>query len=258
MLQKIILIFISIFVLQSCVPYKNIVYVQGDLPDNQIDSTQYKIQKHDILYISIKSANENIERLFNIQQTGNLNNIASPQSLYFNGYSVDDKGFIELPVIGKLAVEAKTFEEVKQLIKKGLLKTQFTNLDDIFIKVKLAGVPYTIIGEVKTPQTGILYKNKPTIFDVLGDAKDITLVGDRKEVVIIRKEQNRQVKSRLDLTSPEIVKSPFFYIRPYDIIYVKPLPQKVWGTGATLQQTISTTITTISLITTIILLTRLN
>ena len=249
----ILLFFAMIF--QSCVPYKNIVYVQGNLPENKIDSTNYKIQKNDILYIDIKSSDKGIEHLFSIQQSPNGNKV-SPQSLFFNGYTVDNKGFIELPVVGKINVLDKTFSGVKTMIKKRLLATQFSNLGDLFIKVKLAGIPYTIIGEVKSPQNSVLYKVKPNIFDVLSDAKDITLVGDRREVVVIRNEHNQQVKHSLDLTDANVVKSPYFYIRPNDIIYVKPLKQKVWGTGTTLQQTISTTITALSLITTIILLSR--
>ncbi len=253
---KIIILMISFIALQSCVPYKNIVYLQGDLPQTNVDSTSYKIKKDDILYISIKSSNESIERLFKAQLNSNISNQHSSQSLYFSGYTVDKNGEIELPVINKIKVEGYTFEDVKRLIKQKLLENQFKSLEEIYIKVKLAGVPYTVIGEVKTPKNGILYKTNPNIFDVLSDAKDITPVGNRKEVVVIRKENDKLVKKTLNLTDADIVTSPYFYTRPNDIIYIKPLRQKTWGTGTTLQQTISTTITALSLITTIILLSK--
>ncbi len=253
---RVIIAILGLIFLQSCVPYKDIVYMQGDLPQTAVDSTSYKIQKDDILYISIKSSNESVERLFKVQQNGNMSSQNTSQSLYFSGYTVDNNGEIELPVINKIKVEGLTFKQVKNTIKQKLLQNQFKSLEDIFIKVKLAGVPYTVIGEVKTPKNGILYKTKPNIFDVLSDAKDITQVGDRKEVVVIRKINNVLVKKTLNLTDAGIVNSPYFYTRPNDIIYIKPLRQKTWGTGATLQQTISTTITALSLITTIILLSK--
>jgi len=256
MKHKILTLFILALIFQSCVPYKNIVYIQGDLPENKIDNTNYKIQKNDILYISIKSSEESIEHLFNTQKVGSSSNLHSPQSLYFNGFTVDNEGEVELPVVGKINVLDKTFSGVKKMIKEKLLATQFSNLEDLFIKVKLAGIPYTIIGEVKSPQNGVLYKVKPNIFDALSDANDITLVGNRREVVVIRNEHNHQVKQSLDLTDTNVINSPYFYIRPNDIIYVKPLKQKVWGTGATLQQTISTTITALSLITSIIIFSK--
>ncbi len=242
--------------LSSCVPYKNIVYIQGDLPKSVVDSTAYKIQKNDILYVSLKSGNETVEKLFKMQQNVATSNRNSESSLYFDGYTVDSRGYIELPVINKIYVEGKTFKEVKNIIKQKLLETQFKTLNDVYIKVKLAGVPFTVLGEVKNPRTGVLYKEKPTLFDILGGASDITLVGDRKAVVVIRREQSKLVKEVLDLTDARVVQSPYFYIRPNDVIYVPPLPQKTWGTGATLQQSISTTITALSLITSIILFTK--
>jgi len=242
---------------QSCVPYKDIVYVQGDLPQENIDQSLYKIRKNDILYISIRSSNETIERFFKMQDNISNVNQNATKSLYFTGYTVDKDGYIEMPIIDKIYVENNTFKGVKELIKQRLLESQFRSLDDVFIKVKLAGIPYTIIGEVKKPQTGVLYKEKPNIFDVLSDASDITMVGDRKTVVVIRTENNKQIKSTLDLTDANIVQSPYYYIRPNDIIYVQPLRQKTLGTGTTLSQTISTTITALSLVTTIILLSRL-
>ncbi len=258
-MKNIPFIFISILLIlsvSSCVPYKNIVYVQGDFPDNVIDSTAYKIQKNDILYVKLKSGNETVERLFKMQQNIATSNRNSESSLYFEGYTVDNKGYIELPVIDKIYVEGKTFKEVKEIIKHKLLETQFRSLNDIYIKVKLAGVPFTVLGEVKNPRTGVLYKEKPTLFDILGGSSDITLVGNRKKVTVIRREQNKLVKKTLDLTDSGVVSSPYFYMRPNDIIYVPPLPQKTWGTGTTLQQSISTTITALSLITTIILFSK--
>ena len=247
---------VLLFFLQSCVPYKDIVYMQGDIKDQTLSSTPYKIQKGDILFIDLKSADESISRLFAMQSGPNSANLISAAALYFKGYTVDQHGFIDLPIVHKIKVEGKTFKETENLIKQKFLATQFTQTADLYIKVKLAGIPYTIVGEVGSPQTGVLYKENPTIFDVLADAKDITAVGNRRSVILLRKELNTPNKHILDLTKADIVHSPYFYIRPNDIIYVKPLKQKVLGTGTTLQQTISTTITALSLITTIILLSK--
>lgn len=258
-MKRISIIFIGIFFMlltSSCVPYKNIVYIQGDLPDNEIDSTAYKIQKNDILFINLQAGNETINNLFKVQKNMTASNRNSEIALYFDGYAVDNKGYIELPVIDKIHVEGKTFKQVKALIKRKLLEKQFRNLNDIYIKVKLAGIPFTVLGEVKNPGSGILYKERPTLFDVVGSAQDITLVGNRKAVVVMRREQNKLVKKVLDLTDADVVKSPYFYVRPNDVVYVQPLRQKTWGTGTTLQQSISTTITALSLITTIILFSK--
>ena len=253
---KYIISFLIIQLVVSCIPYKKIVYMQGELPENVRINQSYKIKKSDILYIKIRSSNENIDKLFAIETVSASNNLINANALYFNGYTVDEQGYIELPVINKIYVEGKTFKEVKKDIQTKLLEKQFKSLDNIFIKVKLAGIPYTIIGEVNNPKTGVLYKEQPTLFDVIGDAGDLSQVANRNKVIVVRTENGKQVKKELDLTRADVVDSPYFYVRPNDIVYVQPLKQKTWGTGTTLQQTISTTITALSLITTIILLSK--
>ncbi len=252
---NLVIILIISLLITSCVPYKKIVYIQGDLPHEVYNKTEYRIKKNDILYIKIRSSNKNIDKLF-IGDNINTNNSTNSQVLYFNGYTVDKQGYIELPVIKKIQVEGKTFEEVKTEIQNKLLRKQFKSLDNIFIKVKLAGIPYTVIGEVKQPKTSVLYKEQPTLFDVIGDAGDLTPVANRKQIIVMRNENGKQTKIELDLTRADVINSPYFYVRPNDIVYVQPLKQKTWGTGTTLQQTISTTITALSLITTIILLSK--
>jgi len=252
--NKVLLFFFMLSFLTSCVPYKDIVYIQGDLTQQAYEKETYKIQKNDILYIQINSANDEINKIFGGQQKGGNSSQVSAQNLFFSGYTVDKEGNIELPVVKKIHVENKSFEEVKTLIKNKLLSQQLKSLDGVYIKVKLAGVPYTVIGEVGNPKTGILYKETPNLFDVLSDARDITQVGNRKEIIVLRYEDGKQIKESVDLTKADVINSPYFYVRPNDIIYVKPLRQKTWGTGTTLQQTISTTITALSLITTIIIL----
>ena len=137
-----------------------------------------------------------------------------------------------------------------------MLSSQFSSLNHIFITVKLAGIPYSIIGEVIHPQNGVLYKTNPNIFDVIANAGDIKMTGDHKHVMIIREKEGKKIKKEIDLTDADILYSDFYYIRPNDLIYIKPLKQKTLGTGTTLSQTISTTITALSLVTSVILLTN--
>ncbi len=255
--MKKLLIFFLIVNLASCVPYKNIVYVQGDIKSDTNFPSAYKVKKKDILFIEIKSGNEEIQKFFQIGSIAQ-NGQVSQNNLYFKGYTVDENGTIELPLLSKIKVEGKTFEEIKNLIRKRLLQTQFASLQDVFVVVKLGGVPYTILGEVKSPQSGVLYKTQPSILDAIANAGDVTLTGDLRHVVLIRDENGKKVKKEMDLTQSDIINSPYFYIRPNDLVYVKPLRQKTLGTGTTLSQTISTTITALSLITTIILLSNLN
>ena len=257
-MKQLLPILAVLLLMNACVPYKKVVYLQGELPQQEVEKKPYVIKKNDILYIQMKSADENLQKLFeNISPvTGNNTNQVNAKSLYFNGYTVDESGYIELPIVKKLHVAGESFDSVKAQIRKQLGTLHLLKTGDIFINIKLAGVPFTILGEVKNPQKGVIYKDNPTLFDVIGDAGDITLVGDRQHVQVVRNEGGKTTKTALDLTQADVFSSPYFYLRPNDIIYVRPLKQKTLGTGTTLTQTISTTISALSLITTIILFTK--
>jgi len=249
---SLVLLFVSLM-FTACVPYKSIIYVQGDLNDQNKVKTVYQVQENDILYVEIKSADKSTQALFNSGTQGNSNSLMNSQSLYFKGYTVQ-QGDIELPLLGEIKVVDLNFEQIKQSIKTKLLEKQFKTLDDIFVTVKLAGVPYSILGEINEPQTGVLYKENPNIIDAIAASGDISMVGDRKHIVVIRTINNKKTKNTIDLTQSDVINSPYYYVRPNDIIYIQPLRQKTLGTGTTLTQTISTTITALSLITTIILI----
>jgi polysaccharide export outer membrane protein len=61
----------------------------------------------------------------------------------------------------------------------------------------------------------------------------------------------------IDLTDRKTTESPYFYLQPNDYVYIKPLPQKSWGTGKTGIESLGTTATLLSLATTTyMLLTR--
>ena len=83
---------------------------------------------------------------------------------------------------------------------------------------------------------------------------DIPVTGDRKDVLIIRQYPQGQQIHNLDLTDVNVMGSPYYYIQPNDMIYVKPLKQKTWGTGTTGRETLATVVSVLGLLTTSILL----
>lgn len=258
-----LLYIILIFSVSSCIPNKDLVYLQNKKGTNQsIEINQsfakpYKVQVNDILNINIKALDQKLVEMFNpTNATTQNNNQNTPEALYFNGFVVDDHGNIRIPILGNVNVLGFTIEEIQQTIEKRLLDEYFKSEARIFVNVKLAGLRYTINGEVNSPGTNVLYQDNATIMEAIANSGDITLTGDRKKVQIIRKVPYGYETHYLDLTNSESMKSPYFFIQPNDYIYIKPLKQKSWGTGTTGMQTVGTIITALSLITTTILLSR--
>jgi polysaccharide export outer membrane protein len=250
------------FVLTSCIPNKDLIYLQNK--GNTTDSLQiikehrkpYRVQINDILNIRVKVLDQENVSIFNPIGEGNLS-ASSEERAYFDGFTIDLHGNIRVPILGDINVLGFTTEEIQDMIEAKLLQDQFKETANIFVTVKLSGLRYTANGEVGSPGTKTLFQERVNIFEAIANVGEINITGNRKEVQIIRQYPQGQQIHQIDLTDVNVMNSPFYYIQPNDIIYVKPLKQKSWGTGVTGSQTLATIITALSLITTTILLINL-
>ena len=242
--------------LNSCIPTKDLTYFQGKPKElkevHKVQQRPYRLQINDIIDIKIKAADEKMVALFNRTET-TTNTSISADKLYFESYSVDKNGFIRIPYLNDINVLGYTTKEVRLKIENELSK-MFKNMNDLFVTVKLAGIKYTVIGEVESPGTNVIFQNQVNIIEAIANAGDITMTGNRKKVMVIRNNIDGVKKYTLDLTSFDFMNNEGFLIQPNDIITVEPLKQKSWGTGETGAKTVSTIITALSLITTTILL----
>lgn len=247
-----------LLILSSCVPYKKVVYFQEK--DNyktnypQTSIPPYKLQINDILMITIRSKNEELVKLFS-NETGNQNqaNQMSDAQAYMSGYSVDAHGNIRLPYIGELNVLDYTTEQVRVKIKDELKK--YINIgNSLFVTVKLAGIRYTILGDISGSGTKVLYQNKVNIIEAISNSGDILPTGDRTQVEVFRKEMGELKKYTIDITQLSLFDSEAFNVLPNDIIYIRPIKTKTWGVGTTGLQTFTTFTSIFSFIITTFLL----
>lgn len=255
-----VLLLFGIF-MTSCVPQKDLQYLQkkeGNAETqavNAVAQKPYRVHTNDVLVINIKTADQKISQMFATTNDGEA--LLDEQSIYFNGYTVNDHGNIRIPVLGDVNVMGYTLEEIRIEIEKRLLEEYFKNESNLFVTVKLGGLRYTINGEVGEPGAKLLFQEKVTIMEAIANSGDITMVGNRKEVLIVRQLPHGTEMYTLDLTDAAVMQSPYYYVQPNDYIVVHPLKQKSWGTGATGIQSLTTIVTVLSLVTSIILLTTL-
>jgi polysaccharide export outer membrane protein len=259
-MRKTLLFLLLISVMCSCVPRKNLIYLQGEPVSlkkiREINDTPYKLQVHDIIIIEIKADDENIVSMFRKQAAGAGGGVNQVQGGgYFFGYSVDRHGNIRLPYLGEINVLGYTTRQVREKIEEKL-KDYISEDTEIFVTVRLDGIQYTIMGEVGSPGLKTIYENRITILDAVTNAGDITIVGDRKSVEVLRISDQGAKKFEIDLTQISALDSEVFYVKPNDYINVKPLPQKTIGTGTSGLQSLSTIVSVFSLLTTAILIVR--
>ena len=247
----------------ACIPVKDLTYLQNN-PNSPINDSiinlvdkPYRLQTNDVLSITLKANDPELVMIFNTSPNAVTNTTKTSDGLYFDGYTVNDHGNIRIPIIGEMNVLGYTVEEVRKMVEKKLLEEYFNKEANIFVTVKLAGIRFTINGEIASPGVTTLYQDRVTIMDAISSAGDITITGNRKAVTVVRQFPHGTEIHEIDLTDVKSMQSPYFFIKPNDYIYIKPLKEKSWGTGTTGMQTLSTIITSLSLITTVLLLIKL-
>ena len=261
--KHLLLCLLLAIVATSCVSRKQLTYLQQD--EQKIDSLltitksiePYRLQINDLLSIRIKALDDNLATLFNPVSETNPN-ATGEQRLYYDGFKVDNHGEVRIPTLGNVPVLGLTVEEVRKRIEEKLLEKYFKEESNLFVTVKLAGIRYTINGEIGRSGSNIIYRDQVTIMEAIGNSGDIPTTGDKSNIVIIRKYPLGQKVHHIDLTTIDAMNSPYFFVQPNDQIIINPLPQKSIGTGTTGIESFTTILTIITaLTTTILLFTRL-
>jgi len=168
-------------------------------------------------------------------------------------YTVEPDGTIEVAGLGRMVIAGKSrseiTEELQNKLRNGLL-------NDAIVAVNPVNHYINILGEVKTPNRYLLNKDNITILEAITMAGDLTIQGDRSNILVMRNE-NGQVKNYyMDIRSKDIFSSPAFYLKQNDIVYVQPNEVKsnnYVNNGNSIRQ-ISTWLSLLSFITTTIIL----
>lgn len=112
----------------------------------------------------------------------------------------------------------------------------------------------TILGEVNSPGTYTFVEKNISLLQALGLAGDLTIDGNRKDIIFIREFNGKRTTKNIDLTSAEWLDSPYQNIQPNDVIIVNPNSKKV--KSAWLIGNISTALSIASILLSTIILIR--
>ena len=182
-----------------------------------------------MLFRSVKVTADNPElaSIYNLSQQ--QNNTGQVNALLMQGYLVSNEGTINLPVVGSLKLAGLTIDEAEKFIQKNLVDQKLLN--NPIVICRLVNAKFTVLGEVKAPGTYTFYENNLTLLQALGLAGDLTINGVRKNITIIRTEKGKQTYATIDLTKNDWFKTPYYFIKPNDVIVVDPNMAKVKSSG---------------------------
>jgi polysaccharide export outer membrane protein len=200
------------------------MYLRNLKPENiLIDSVARdaarKVYPGDRVSVQIVTADEEANKVMNVLQKGA--NESGP------GLLVDPAGNVEIPLLGIFNVKGQTPNVIRDSIKKKLDElyknaTVYCNIPGrVVILTSLSGLSGSSQGAAGSGVASIpMLDERLTIPELLSGMRLSNVKLEKSW--IIREIDGKRVVSKLNLNSAEILRSPFFYLRNNDIIYIEP------------------------------------
>lgn len=222
--------------LSSCTTPKNITYFP-ELETGSIVQAgkvlDIRVKPEDKLSIVVSTQDPSLNNLFNLVTTQNrigqstsstktIGNSGSTSEGRISYYTVDSKGDIDFPILGKIHISGLTREQIAEKIADDLIKSNLVK--DPIVTVEFANTGISVIGSVKSPGRYEFNKDHLTIIDAIAMAGDLTMTGVRENILVIRNlGDGRQEAYRVNLlNAQELASSPAYYLQQEDLIYVEP------------------------------------
>ncbi len=208
--------------LSSCANKKNILYLQDleNVKNKAIpQSFETKLQPDDLLSIFVSSEDMVGVGVFNRMPIMEGNAVGN-QMMMMEGtqYLIYTDGTIEFPGIGNIHLAGKTLLEARDHLKERLkpyLKTPI-------VTIKWINNRFSVIGEVTNPGVFPMDSQRVTILEALAMAGDLGLFGKRKDIMLIRENNNQRSTFVVDLTNPNLIHEDYYFIQKNDVIIVNP------------------------------------
>lgn len=217
--------------------------LQGKLdtmPNMSVNSREAKIQKGDLLSITVYSDNPAATAIFNQAQ------VTAGGTTTAGGYLVDPLGNIRFQTLGVVHVEGLTkLELMKEMDEK--LKTYLTNP---YTDIRFLNFRVNVIGEVNRPGPYIIPEEKLSVLELLGLAGDLTIYGRRDNVLVIREMEGKREFGRINLRDANLFQSKYFYLQQNDVVLVEATNKKPTADEQRLFRNLALATTVLSLVST--------
>ena len=222
------------FIFSSCSTKSELVYLKGaEKHTDWVDKVDYStlndvIQSGDILNINVQTAFQEAARPYN----NSNNNETATQNfdiLKLEGYLVDEFNMINYQILGEISVKDLSINQLENKITQLLLEGG--HLTNHTVKIRRLNSKFTVLGEVRNPGTFSYIDEKLNLFQALGYAGDLTIVGKRKDITIIREENGLRKINKIDLTELNVLSGSYYQIKNNDVVIVNPNFSKVKSAG---------------------------
>ncbi len=220
-MKKFITLIIVVGLLFSCGTKEDVVYFQGtNSSDNSIGLDTYSPTYHvyDELVIIVNALDPEAARPFNKTSVSVSTDVLEARGRErIQTYRVDSEGNIEFPVLGKISIAGLTREQAINMMQEKL--TDY--IKDPIVDIETVNYRVTVLGEVARPGTYNAVNEKITLLEALSLAGDLTIYGERENVLVIQDYDGKKTYTRVNLKSNELFDSPVYYLSQNDVVYVE-------------------------------------
>ena len=117
--------------------------------------------------------------------------------------------------------------------------------------VRITNFKINVLGQVASPGVKTFNNTRVTVLDALSAAGDLSDLGRRDSVLVLREENGIIEHYRIDMRNANLYNSPAFQLQQNDIVYVMPSDNKlrVVKRNVNVDRDLSITTTILSLIT---------
>jgi polysaccharide export outer membrane protein len=218
---------VVVLLLTACGSSKNVAYLQNS--DNvNFEQSRFlydaRIMPKDQITISVNTTTPEASLPFNLllQNAYTQGRSMSSGAGTLMPYLVDNEGYINFPIVGKLKVGGLTKSEAEQLVTEKI-RPYLAEAENPVVTVTMASYSVSVLGEVNRPGSFQVSREKITILEALAQAGDLTIYGVRDRVKLIREDANGQKSVvTLNLNDANIINSPYYYLQQNDVVYVEP------------------------------------
>ena len=234
----------------SCASRKELVYLQGGSNTKELVSYEPVLQPDDVVMIVVSSENPEVAAPYNLKAItvqGDTENGIGAQRM--QTYILDKEGKIEFPLLGTISLSGLTKTQAVAKLKE-LLKD---HVNDAIINFRILNFKITVLGEVQKPGTYPVSSERITLLEAIGMSGDLTIYGNRTNVLLIREKNGTKTMERIDLTKSDFLNSSAYYLSQNDVVYIEPNKTRI--NSSAIGPNLTVGISALSLIVTIIALT---
>ena len=220
-------VIMSVLSFTGCGSVKNVAYLQNSDSIN-FEKSRFlydaRIMPKDQITIAVNTTNPEASLPFNLllQNSYTQGRTMSTGGGTLMPYLVDNDGFINFPVVGRLHVGGLTKSEAEQLVLEKI-RPYMAETENPVVTVKMSSYSVSVLGEVNRPGTFQVSREKITILEALAQAGDLTIYGVRDCVKLIREDATgKKSIVKLNLNDANIINSPYYYLQQNDVVYVEP------------------------------------